>query len=332
MPALLLLIACGLSPFNIDWTPPTASDTEAQGTASASDSEPPVDTAADEISFIVFGDAGTGTSDQQSTATAMVQLCAREGCDFIVHLGSNLYQSGVESTDDEKFDDYFETPYSSLSGPFYMVLGDHDYGSNGNGYEEDRAQAQVDYTALSDKWVMEDRYWTTNRGPATLAFLDLVEVDRDDAEVQTAWTRNVGSNSRRDWQLAFGHYTYISNGRHGNAGEYQGITNPDDPNAGAHVKNFFDTAVCDKYHFYFAANDKNLQWPKPTCGTEFVVSGSGAATTPLENRGNQTYFESETMGLVYVVLTTDTATLTFYDQDLTELYSDSVGIDEAGSR
>jgi tartrate-resistant acid phosphatase type 5 len=40
----------------------------------------------------------------------------------------NFYDEGVDSLDDEQFQTKFELPYADIDFPFWVVLGNHDYG------------------------------------------------------------------------------------------------------------------------------------------------------------------------------------------------------------
>ena len=54
-------------------------------------------------------------------------------------LGDNIYDSGVTSVTDPQWQTKFEIPYMGVNLPFYVVLGNHDYGGNGAGTEFDKA-------------------------------------------------------------------------------------------------------------------------------------------------------------------------------------------------
>lgn len=54
---------------------------------------------------------------------------------------------GVKDVKDDKFREIFEEMYSAdnlKQSPWFQTLGNHDYYGN--------AQAQVDYTAISNRW------------------------------------------------------------------------------------------------------------------------------------------------------------------------------------
>jgi len=85
---------------------------------------------------------------------------------------------------------------------------------------------------------------------------------------------------------------------------------------GTFVKETFDNHICGKIDVYISGHDHNRQWLMPTCGTEFIVSGTGAKTTDLENRGNPTNFEDDqTEGFLWVEIRDNTLTGEFYDKN-----------------
>ena len=61
--------------------------------------------------FIAIGDMGTGRADQLEVAAAMVDRASRDGLDFILTLGDNIYENGVTSELDPQWATEFEEPY-----------------------------------------------------------------------------------------------------------------------------------------------------------------------------------------------------------------------------
>ena len=106
------------------------------------DDKPQIPNTPDENVFLFFGDQGTGKSDQYNTAIAMKKACDKEGCKFALGAGDNIYENGVSSVDDYKFQNSFEEPMKSFSIPMYMVLGNHDNRGSNN--------AQISYTQKAD--------------------------------------------------------------------------------------------------------------------------------------------------------------------------------------
>lgn len=287
------------------------------------------------LRFIALGDGGEGNTTQTKVAQVAKDVCeSKGGCSFAIYLGDNIYDSGVSGIDDLQFKAKFEEPYSILPFHFYVVLGNHDYGGNGAGYEFWKAQAQVDYTMVSTKWTMPDKFYKfstpLDAGPAggpiaTFFALDTNAVMYGDDEDQRDWLKTESEGAPPGWKFALGHHPYVSNGQHGNAGEYEGI--PGIPIvSGKNVKEFFEDVVCDKVDVYFSGHDHNRQWLEPTCGTEFIVSGTAAKTTGLKDRGTPKFFEKDQKGgFLLVELTIAELKGTFYDEDGVEEFTRTVG-------
>jgi hypothetical protein len=138
-------------------------------------------------------------------------------------------------------------------------------------------------------------------------------------EDQFPWMSNTLASVQTDWIIAYGHHPYVSNGKHGNAGTYEGLewladTFIAEVPLGTGVKDFMDQYICGQVDIYFSGHDHNRQWLEPTCGTEFIVSGAAAKTTDLEGRGNVSFFEDDTKaGFVWVEIKDSCMTAEFYD-------------------
>ncbi len=268
--------------------------------------------------FVAIGDVGTGSPTQIKVGQSIGTVCnALGGCDFGLLLGDNVYDSGVDSVNDARFTNFFVVPYGHLSFPFYVVLGNHDLGGDGLGLDLDfnKANYQIDYSQQNQQWKMPARHYQVDQDALWLVGLNTTDVFFDQADNQKADVLNWLSNAPNDrWKIAFGHHPYISNGRHGNAGEYEGL--PFVPIAnGQAVKEFMDDTVCGKFDMYICGHDHNRQDLVATCGTEFIVSGAGAKTTDLEGRGNTAHFERDTEGFLLIEATRTTLKVQFYDED-----------------
>jgi len=76
------------------------------------------------VAFVALGDMGTGDSAQTQVAHAMYSVCQRDGCDFVLGLGDNIYPHSVQSAHDAQFQAKFEQPYSLFQDiDFWMILG-----------------------------------------------------------------------------------------------------------------------------------------------------------------------------------------------------------------
>lgn len=264
------------------------------------------------IRFAALGDTGTGDDNQRKVASGLTQRCRTSGCDFVLLLGDNFYNNGVASTSDPQWNEKFETPYANLAQPFYAVLGNHDYGGLGAGYELARAAAEVSYS--SPRWHMPSKYYVLRKGLIDFFVLDTTaQMFGDDAAQRSDVAAGI-QNSIAPWKIALGHHPMRSNGDHGNAGNYDGFP-PSINYAGTGVKAFLETVVCGKVDLYLSGHDHSRQWIKERCGgtTDLIVSGAGAKTTSL--RGTQeSHFQKATLGFVYVVATRDSLTIDMVDE------------------
>ena len=278
------------------------------------------------VHFVAIGDAGTGNEHQFAVASAVETVCAEKGCDFALYLGDNFYEVGVNGVDDPQFHEKFELPYSNLDFPFYAVLGNHDYGQLGVMWEPPTFQVQ--YSDVSDKWTMPDRYYSASNHHISLYGLDTNAIIWDGvfngATEQGDWLDNELENSNTLWKIAFGHHPYISNGLHGVAGEYDGLP-PENPMAGVAFDNFVQAHLCGQVDVYFSGHDHDLQWLEPKCGVEWVVSGAGGKKRSEYDWSQPTRFEAyDTYGFVWVEIVDNVMSLSFYNEEGTVLYEGQI--------
>jgi tartrate-resistant acid phosphatase type 5 len=309
-----------------------------------------------EVRFVVLGDAGTGSATQRKVAVAIRDACARKGCDYAFMTGDNIYDVGVEGVHDALWDSHFEVPYADVDLPFYPVLGNHDNGGflsqwlgdlfGGAGAEFERGDHQVAYTQVSDKWNMPGRTWDLRVGPAHFFGLDSNDMvwsrGNEDAEARTQIQVDTYpaliDASDATWKIVLTHHPWISNGRHGDAGVYEGleedITNLvaaipflgdlGEVVTGDGVLEALDTIVCGRADIHFAGHDHNLQWFEPTddCpGTHFVVSGAGAKLTDFKREDRTTFQHDETAGFFWVYLKDRQIEVEAIDEDGRSLWS-----------
>lgn len=253
------------------------------------------------IRFVALGDQGEGNDGQKAVGNAMANKCAAEGCDFAVLLGDNFYDNGVDSVTDPQWQSKFVDPYAALSIPFQAVLGNHDNGGNGAGWDFARGDNEVAYTKVNPKWQMPARHYRFTKGPVEFFALDTNEMMYGLAGGQKSTVAGWLAASTAPWRIALGHHPYLSNGPHGNAGVYEGI--PLVPvTSGQGVKDFFDSTICGNVDVYLCGHDHSMQWLLPTCkGTNLIVSGAGAKTTELKGK-NAVRHQSNQTGFFYIVV------------------------------
>lgn len=325
-------LACGSTSLPDPATPepssaPSSAGPAPTGTASAlpqvPDASPPVDASPPPpppLRFAALGDTGKGNEGQQKIADALAAKCLADGCDFVQLLGDNIYESGVDSADDPLLQSRFEQPYAKVNAPFWVVLGNHDYGGNGAGTSFGKGQNEVDFTAKSQKWKLPSNFWHRTQQNVEFFALDtnLIMFSRD-ADQRTQVPQWIAA-STSTWKIALGHHPYLSNGPHGNAGRYEGI--PNIPIlSGNTVKGFMESHVCGKVDLYISGHDHSSQMLEDKCrGTDLIVAGAGAEGTEL-NTNNKSYFQTNTVSFLYVVVEGKRLRAEFIDETGKVLFS-----------
>jgi hypothetical protein len=270
------------------------------------------------LRFVAIGDTGKGNETQYKVAGAMKTACETAGgCSFALLLGDNVYPSGVTSPADPQLAEKVEKPYVDLPFPFFVVLGNHDYGLS---WEFWKARAELDFTKSHPKFRMPDRHYSFRQGPATFIAIDTNALFWGVTDDERAAFRATRAKAQTPWKIAFGHHPYVSNGQHGNAGSYDGLPFGWIPAAGGALEDFFEDELCGQIDLYFAGHDHNLQDLGNHCGTEFVVSGAGASTTRLKG-GNKVEFQASTPGFVLVEAEEKELRLQFIDENGATLHS-----------
>ena len=334
---MVALAACGGSSSNSP--SPAAVDDELVDQTPVDETPDGITEAA--VRMILLGDSGSGSAGAYAVGEAVAKVCAVKSCDIVLGLGDNIYESGVSSELDPQFEEKFELPFAPIDLPFYMVLGNHDNSGffGGDGANNSNGDFQVDYhyrDALhpeqprqTSRWYMPARYYRLIQGgDAAEPLVEFFAVDSNqiaggfpDSDenysynnyglAQAQWLKAAMANSKAKWKIAFAHHPYLSNGSHGNAGNYDGIPGFVAPVlAGSRYKAFLEETVCDKADFFFAGHDHDLQWlmPAASCGkTSFIVSGAASKTRSLENRDdNAVYYEKgDSYGFVWVEIKGD---------------------------
>lgn len=261
-----------------------------------------------QMSFVALGDWGRrGAGRQRAVATAMATAAETMASRFVITVGDNFYENGVQSVTDPHWKRSFEDVYTapSLQTPWYAVLGNHDHRGS--------AQAQVDYTRVSPRWRMPGRYYRVPGAQHDAPQLDLFFLDttalvagygqtsppalQRAATAQLDWLDAELGRSRAAWKLVVGHHPVHSGGSHG-----------DTPALVAKVKPLLEThgvQACLNGH------DHDLQHVRRG-PVDYIGTGAGSAVRavrPIEG----TRFCLARSGFALFSLGADTLTLEFRD-------------------
>jgi 3',5'-cyclic AMP phosphodiesterase CpdA len=198
----------------------------------------------------------------------------------------------------------FESIYAKggLSCQWFPVLGNHDYHGN--------AQAQLDYSKISRRWVLPARYHTFTQkvGEGVSARFILIDTSpfvekyhkeakkygdltQQDTARQWFWLDSVLAASTEQWKIVVGHHpVFSSSPKHGDQPELQRRLKP----------------LLEKYgvNLYLCGHDHDLQHNQPEGSkVAYILSGAGSEIRP-SSRNQHTKFVISAGGFVAISLQT----------------------------
>lgn len=173
----------------------------------------------DKFNFYLANDLGrNGYYDQKPIAELMGVMAEEVGPEFVVAAGDVHHYEGVRSVSDPLWMTNFELIYAhpELMIDWFPILGNHEYRGN--------TQAVIDYTRISRRWTMPDRYYTRafDEDGVTLRIvwvdtppmmdkyrndsLTYPDACRQDPAQQLAWIDSVLTAAKEDWVIVVGHH------------------------------------------------------------------------------------------------------------------------------
>ncbi len=171
------------------------------------------------LNFFVVNDTGRNGYYDQKTIAELMGNMADNGAspEFIVATGDIHHFDGVESTSDPLWMTNYELIYShpELMVPWYAMLGNHEYRGN--------TQAVIDYSKVSRRWRMPDRYYTlafSDKGTSVrIVCLDTTplidgyrqskrypDAGKQVVDEQLQWLDTTLKEAKEDWIVVVGHH------------------------------------------------------------------------------------------------------------------------------
>lgn len=173
----------------------------------------------DKINFYVANDIGrNGYYDQKPIAELMGVMADGVDPEFVLAAGDVHHFNGVQSVNDPLWMTNYELIYShpDLMLDWFPILGNHEYRGN--------TQAVIDYSKVSRRWEMPDRYYTKafedDGITIRVVWIDttpMIDKYREDSEKypdackqdykkQLAWIDSVLTAAKEDWIIVAGHH------------------------------------------------------------------------------------------------------------------------------
>lgn len=271
----------------------------------------------DGYNFFIANDLGrNGYYKQKDVAKVMGELAEEIGIEFVAAAGDTHHWGGVQSVHDPLWMTNFETIYDhpELREDWHAILGNHEYQGN--------TQAMIDYSDISRRWVMPDRYYTKTIVPeedeidefdtAKVFFIDTTplidkyyeegdkypDVAAQDSTKQLRWLEEELAKSTEKFKIVIGHHPiYVSEKKRV---DEQSLVEKLDP-------------LLRKYNVdvYVAGHSHTFQHlTKAGAKVNYVVNGSGSlAREPI--KGPDTRFCSSDEGFSVISVGKNKLKMTF---------------------
>jgi tartrate-resistant acid phosphatase type 5 len=286
----------------------------------------PAQPKAPSLPLVVVGDWGEpGSSGQPDVAREMGREAERIGSAFTISVGDNFYEEGVTSTRDPKWVSLFEQMYTapSLQTRWDAILGNHDYRGD--------VQAQIDYSAGSQRWRMPARYFSRRETLADGTSVDFFYIDTNPfisayrrptdehyegmrrnapgpIADQAKWLDDALGRSDARWKIVVGHHPIHT------------VSKRDEPDMVAQIK-----PVLERHNvpLYVNGHVHNLQCVRHKAIT-YVTTGAGGRKLGHVGHVDSTQFARETFGFVTLDIARDRIAHRFIDGHGQEVYAGQI--------
>lgn len=274
--------------------------------------------------FYIVADVGrNGFYKQKDVAHYMGVYSEKFAPSFIISAGDCFHMRGVQSTQDPIFLTNYELVYGhpNLHCEWYPVLGNHEYQGN--------TQAVIEYSNISRRWVMPDRYYTfveKVNDSTTVRFIaidtpPLLEKYRTETEKypdaqyqnhiqQLQWIDSVLRVCNATWKIVYGHHPILSED-----------TKNDDEEKTELIANLQPILEKHAIDFYISGHIHTFQHLQDSSSNiDYIVSPSGSLGRPaLHNQF--TRFAHADEGFILSTITHTSIHMYTINYDGTIIYS-----------
>jgi len=247
------------------------------------------------VRVLAFGDYGQGTAGQKAAAQAMLRYHRRQPFDFAITLGDNFYPRGMSGPADPRWKSLWEDLYDPIGIPFYISMGNHDWG------QPDSPAAELLYTHKSPTWRLPATRYTFTAGSAQFFSIDTQAHNH----AQSLWLAGELRRSTAQWKIVYGHHPIYSHGQHGDTRSLITDLLP---------------ILRARADAFFAGHEHDLQHLRPEDGLHFFISGGGGAGIRPITPGPRSLFAKSSYGFAVLDVAPNSLKVSFFDTNLTPLY------------
>jgi tartrate-resistant acid phosphatase type 5 len=245
------------------------------------------------IRVVGMGDFGSGTQAQKDVAAAIVRMGAVQPFDFGLTFGDNFYPSGMTSTDDPRWRDWWEALYGPLGVTFYPSMGNHEW------YSDDGAAAEIAYHSPS--WRFPSPYYTFTAGPAQFFAVDTSEI----SEAEVVWLDRSITASTARWKVVYGHHPIFAPEKSAKSGAYM-----------AYMQARLWPILRGRVDAYLCGHQHAMAHMDPKEGVHFFMSGGGgAALGKVSKKAPGAIFAESTFGFLTLEADAAAMKIAIFDTD-----------------
>ena len=222
------------------------------------------------ISFVAFGDSGSGGADQMAILDQLSTVPFR----LMLHTGDIAYESGTLA----EFEDNYFAVYADLLRSFAMfpAIGNHD--------DRDvfRQVYDLPFAAGGHNW------YSFDHGDVHFVALDTTEMIPE----QAAWLEEDLAANQLPWVVVYGHHPpYSSGSEHGSSIEFRQLFGP----------------ILEEHRvdLVLSGHDHDYERIAPQNGVHYLVTGGGGRGTRPVGTSEFTEFSEAVLHFVYVEIEGD---------------------------
>jgi tartrate-resistant acid phosphatase type 5 len=245
------------------------------------------------IRVVGMGDFGSGTQAQKDVAAAIVRMAGAQPFDFGLTFGDNFYPSGMTSTEDPRWRDWWEALYGPLGVAFYPTLGNHEW------YSDDGAAAEIAYHSPS--WRFPSPYYSFTAGPAQFFAVDTSEI----SEAEVVWLDRAIAASAAKWKVVYGHHPIFAPEKSAKSGAYM-----------AYMQARLWPILRGRVDAYLCGHQHAMAHMDPKEGVHFFMSGGGgAALGKVSKKAPGAIFAESTFGFLTLEADAAAMKIAIFDTD-----------------
>lgn len=223
------------------------------------------------VQFAVFGDSGSGRSDQAYLRDQLSTV----PLDFLLHTGDLAYEDGsAEQLAGTVFGVYAQL-FKSFA--FFPVAGNHEYATQA-------AAPYLQAFVLPQNGHPDalERYYSFDWGNVHFIGLDTEQI----GERQAAWLDADLSKNRLPWKIVFAHRPPFSSGEHGGSGAFRDW--------------FVPLLERHRVQLVLSGHEHDYERTLPLNGVTYVVTGGGGVGTRPVGHSDFTAFAESVIHFVYI--------------------------------